>query len=160
MLGKTAAACRQMVHRARERVSGERRRFEVDEPTRLRMLERFIKAVSEGDIDGVKALDPQTKKLAGNRRLLPDFSREFQGFSMGLREERLELSRVAPLDPKSSASASSATRATLHSRWDCVATLYFINVCLAVTLQRGKSHAATDCKEIAKVRHGIPHAAG
>src|SRR5262249_37013904 len=30
----------------------------------------------------------------------------------GMREERLELSRVAPLDPKSSASASSATRAS------------------------------------------------
>lgn len=56
VLGKTPAACRQLVHRARERVTMERRRFQVDEQTRLRMLERFISASNRGDIAELKSL--------------------------------------------------------------------------------------------------------
>lgn len=56
VLGKSTAACRQLVHRARERVSAERRRFQVDEPTRQRMLERFIHAANTGDLPAMKAL--------------------------------------------------------------------------------------------------------
>jgi len=48
-LGKSEAACRQMVHRARERLTSRRRRFAVDDATRVRMLERFIGAISSGD---------------------------------------------------------------------------------------------------------------
>jgi RNA polymerase sigma-70 factor (ECF subfamily) len=56
VLGKTPAACRQLVHRARERVTGERRRFQVDEAARRRMLERFIQAANDGDIEGLKSI--------------------------------------------------------------------------------------------------------
>lgn len=56
MLGKSEAACRQMVRRARERVTAKRRRFVVDEATRTRMLERFIAAMNDGDRDALKAL--------------------------------------------------------------------------------------------------------
>src|SRR5262245_45469739 len=55
-LGKSEAACRQMVHRARERVLARRRRFHVDEATRVRMLERFIAAANAGDRQQVVAL--------------------------------------------------------------------------------------------------------
>ncbi len=48
-LDKSQAAVRQMVHRARERVTAKRRRFVVDEATRVRMLEKFIDAASRGD---------------------------------------------------------------------------------------------------------------
>jgi RNA polymerase sigma-70 factor (ECF subfamily) len=48
-LGKTEAACRQLVHRARERVTAKRRRFQVDDETRRRMLERFIAIAHTGD---------------------------------------------------------------------------------------------------------------
>lgn len=48
-LGKSEAACRQMVHRARERLTARRRRFQVDEETRMRMLRKFIGAVTSGD---------------------------------------------------------------------------------------------------------------
>jgi RNA polymerase sigma-70 factor (ECF subfamily) len=48
-LGKTEAACRQLVHRARERVTSRRRRFQVDDATRRRMLERFIQIAHTGD---------------------------------------------------------------------------------------------------------------
>ncbi|HWK49258.1 MAG TPA: RNA polymerase sigma-70 factor [Steroidobacter sp.] len=56
VLGKSVAACRQLVHRARERVVTERRRFQVDEQTRQRMLERFIEAANAGDLPAMKAL--------------------------------------------------------------------------------------------------------
>lgn len=55
-LGKTEAACRQMVHRARERLTSRRRRFVVDDATRIRMLEKFIGAVSSGDRGRIIAL--------------------------------------------------------------------------------------------------------
>jgi RNA polymerase sigma-70 factor (ECF subfamily) len=78
-LGKSEAACRQMVHRARERVTSKRRRFQVDEATRLRMLERFIAAASSGDRrelvalfaqDAVMTSDGGGKAVAVHRPLL------------------------------------------------------------------------------------------
>jgi RNA polymerase sigma-70 factor (ECF subfamily) len=48
-LDKSEAACRQMVHRARERVSSRRRRFVVDDATRIRLLEKFIALATTGD---------------------------------------------------------------------------------------------------------------
>lgn len=55
-LGKTPAACRQLVHRARERVATERRRFRVDEEVRISMLHRFIAAAQSGDFDTIKSM--------------------------------------------------------------------------------------------------------
>ena len=56
MLGKSEAACRQMVHRARERVTAKRRRFIVDDKTRTEMLRKFIDAANGGDREALKAL--------------------------------------------------------------------------------------------------------
>jgi RNA polymerase sigma-70 factor (ECF subfamily) len=56
VLNKSEAACRQLVHRARDRVTAERKRFQVDEPTRLRMLERFINAANHGDLAALKSM--------------------------------------------------------------------------------------------------------
>ncbi len=58
-LGKSEAACRQMVHRARQRLTSRRRRFMVDDATRIRMLERFIGAVSSGDRQQILAVFEQ-----------------------------------------------------------------------------------------------------
>lgn len=55
-VGKSQAACRQMVHRARERLTSKRKRYLVDEETRKRMLERFIAAANRGDRDEIMAL--------------------------------------------------------------------------------------------------------
>ena len=55
-LGKTPAACRQLVHRARERVATERRRFRVDEEARVGMLKRFIAAAQSGDFNAIKSM--------------------------------------------------------------------------------------------------------
>jgi RNA polymerase sigma-70 factor (ECF subfamily) len=49
ILGKSEAAVRQLVHRARERVRAGRSRFEVSEAARAAMLERFVAAVEAQD---------------------------------------------------------------------------------------------------------------
>lgn len=49
MLGKSQPACRQLVHRARERVRQEQPRFQVSRNAHLRLLERFMAAAKSGD---------------------------------------------------------------------------------------------------------------
>jgi RNA polymerase sigma-70 factor (ECF subfamily) len=45
MLGKSEPTCRQIVHRARQRVQQDRPRFSVSESARSRLLERFLEAL-------------------------------------------------------------------------------------------------------------------
>lgn len=49
VLDRSAAACRQVVHRARERVRGERKRFEASEPAKAEMVQRFMTALDAKD---------------------------------------------------------------------------------------------------------------
>jgi RNA polymerase sigma-70 factor (ECF subfamily) len=55
-VGKSQAACRQMVHRARERLTAKRRRYLIDEQTRKRLLARFIEAAARGDRKEIMSL--------------------------------------------------------------------------------------------------------
>lgn len=48
-LSRSQAAARQMVHRARERIRGHRKRFDVSEGERLDLVNRFRAAVEAGD---------------------------------------------------------------------------------------------------------------
>ena len=56
MLGKSEAACRQMVHRAQGRVQQERPRFDVPSDLHRDLLARFMQAASSGDRAAMKAL--------------------------------------------------------------------------------------------------------
>jgi RNA polymerase sigma-70 factor (ECF subfamily) len=56
LLGKTEAACRQMVHRASERVQQTRTRFEVPREAHRRVVEKFIRAAQSGERDAIAAL--------------------------------------------------------------------------------------------------------
>jgi RNA polymerase sigma-70 factor (ECF subfamily) len=49
VLGKSEAACRQVVHRARERVRHDQRRFKADEEDRRKLIEKFMAASNTGD---------------------------------------------------------------------------------------------------------------
>ena len=49
VLDRSEAACRQMVHRARERVRGERKRFDVSESAKAGLLRRFTAALEARD---------------------------------------------------------------------------------------------------------------
>ena len=56
LLDKTEAACRQLVHRARERVRRDQKRFEASEAARVSLLRRFAAAVDTADEQALLAL--------------------------------------------------------------------------------------------------------
>jgi len=56
LVGHTEANCRQMVHRARQRVQAERPRFEVTPDKHRRLLERFMYATQAGDRSAIMQL--------------------------------------------------------------------------------------------------------
>ncbi|MDQ3281789.1 MAG: RNA polymerase sigma-70 factor [Acidobacteriota bacterium] len=54
LLEITPAASRQLLHRAKERVSAEKRRFTPAREEQQRLIERFLSALSVGDVDGLR----------------------------------------------------------------------------------------------------------
>src|SRR5260370_37217920 len=56
VLGQSEANCRQILRRARQHVSTMRPRFEVPEGKHNDLLQRFLEAVGNGDMEGVVAL--------------------------------------------------------------------------------------------------------
>jgi RNA polymerase sigma-70 factor, ECF subfamily len=56
ILGKNEATCRQIVHRARQRVRQDRPRFEVSEEARTRLLEQFLGALRSENPSAVLSL--------------------------------------------------------------------------------------------------------
>jgi RNA polymerase sigma-70 factor (ECF subfamily) len=66
LLGKTEAACRQIVHRATERVRQERPRFDVPRDAHRRVLEKFMVAARSGERDAIKAVLAENVELVGD----------------------------------------------------------------------------------------------
>jgi RNA polymerase sigma-70 factor (ECF subfamily) len=56
LLGKSEAACRQLVHRAAERMQAGQRRFEVSAAAHRRVLERFVQAARSGQREAIQAM--------------------------------------------------------------------------------------------------------
>jgi DNA-binding Lrp family transcriptional regulator len=52
-VGKSAAAVRQVAHRAREHVAARRPRMEVSRTEQQAVVERFVAAVTQGDLQGL-----------------------------------------------------------------------------------------------------------
>jgi RNA polymerase sigma-70 factor (ECF subfamily) len=65
-LGKSEAACRQMVSRAGERVQQGQARFDVPADTHRQLLQRFVEASASGDKDAVRALLAEDLELVGD----------------------------------------------------------------------------------------------
>jgi RNA polymerase sigma-70 factor (ECF subfamily) len=74
MLGKSEAACRQMVSRAQARVREERVRFQVSRDEHRAVLASFMQAASRGDRAAMKAL------LAGDAQLVADGGGKVRSF--------------------------------------------------------------------------------
>jgi RNA polymerase sigma-70 factor (TIGR02957 family) len=65
VVGKTPATVRQIAHRAREHVAARRPRMQVDRAQQVATLERFMAAVSSGDLQGlVEVLAPDVVLIA------------------------------------------------------------------------------------------------
>lgn len=65
-LGKSEATCRQMVHRASERVQQARTRFEVPHAVHHQLLQRFMLAAKSGDRNAIEALLSEDAQLIGD----------------------------------------------------------------------------------------------
>jgi len=65
-LGKTEAACRQMVSRAGERVQKPQSRFDIPAETHRQLLQRFVEASATGDRAAVRALLAEDLELVGD----------------------------------------------------------------------------------------------
>ncbi len=80
LLGKTEAACRQMVHRASQRVQQERPRFEVSEDAHRRLLEKFVQAARSGERDAMQALLAEDVELVSDGGgKVPSFGKVLRG---------------------------------------------------------------------------------
>jgi RNA polymerase sigma-70 factor (ECF subfamily) len=66
LLGQSEANCRQMVHRARERVQAGRPRFDVAPENHRRLLERFMQAASRGDQSAITTLLREDARLVSD----------------------------------------------------------------------------------------------
>ena len=66
MIGNNEAACRQLVHRAKERVAMKPGRFEASTETSRQIAQQFLEAAQSGDIDGLMSM------LAPDVRLVAD----------------------------------------------------------------------------------------
>ncbi len=56
IVGKTAANCRQILHRARARLGERRPRYEVSHEQQTRLTEQFMRASTAGDMQGLLGL--------------------------------------------------------------------------------------------------------
>ncbi len=80
LLGKSEAACRQIVHRARERVRAARPRRAVDRATHRHLLERFLEAASAGDHASVmRLLTDDARFTADSGGKVPSVRRVLEG---------------------------------------------------------------------------------
>lgn len=66
LLGKSEAACRQLVHRAQARVQQEKPRFAVPQAAHRALLARFMQAASGGDRAAMKALMSEDVQLVSD----------------------------------------------------------------------------------------------
>ena len=66
LLGKSEAACRQLVHRAQARVQQEKPRFAVPQAAHRALLSRFMQAASGGDRAAMKALMSEDVQLVSD----------------------------------------------------------------------------------------------
>ncbi|SHM27294.1 RNA polymerase sigma-70 factor [Rhizobacter sp. OV335] len=105
-IGKSEAACRQLVHRARAQLREKRPRFEVSPDTHRRLLGRFAQALTGSDFSALKAMLADDAELIGDGGgKVPSFGRPMLGaqriaqlfFAANLRlkdEQRIELALI------------------------------------------------------------------
>ncbi|MBC3908271.1 RNA polymerase sigma factor SigJ [Undibacterium sp. NL8W] len=66
MLNMTATACRQLVHRARERLQQDKPRFQVSRDHHRQLLQRFTLAAQSGDLKALNALFADDAQMIGD----------------------------------------------------------------------------------------------
>jgi RNA polymerase sigma-70 factor (ECF subfamily) len=79
-IGKSEAACRQLVHRAKTQVSEARPRYVVPPDAHQRVLQGFAAAVTRGDFAGLRAmLDDEAELIGDGGGRVPSFPKPMLG---------------------------------------------------------------------------------
>lgn len=79
-LGKSEAACRQLVRRAKTQISEKRKRFAVSPEAHLRLVEDFAGALQRGDFMSMKSLLEDNAEFIGDGGgKVPSFSAPLKG---------------------------------------------------------------------------------
>jgi RNA polymerase sigma-70 factor (ECF subfamily) len=79
-LGKSEAACRQLVHRAKAQLGEERPRYVVPPDTHLRVLRGFAAAATQGDFSALRALlDDEAELIGDGGGRVPSFPKPMLG---------------------------------------------------------------------------------
>jgi RNA polymerase sigma-70 factor, ECF subfamily len=76
IVGRSPAACRQLVHRARQHIEAERPRFDAAASDRAELADRFFAAVGNGDMDGLLSLLAADVEVHGDSGGVPPFWRK------------------------------------------------------------------------------------
>lgn len=107
ILGKNETACRQLIHRARNRVRSEKPRFEATDDDRRSLIEKFLAAVNAGDeatllslfaedatmtSDGGGRVTSARKIIHGRRKIVRLY------YHLGLKTKGLLDVRIAPIN--------------------------------------------------------------
>lgn len=80
LLGKSEANCRQLVHRAQEKVRDERPRFQPTPDAHRALISAFMKAAGSADRNAMKALlAPEVTLVSDGGGKMPSFHRILQG---------------------------------------------------------------------------------
>jgi RNA polymerase sigma-70 factor (TIGR02957 family) len=80
VVGKTPAAVRQIAHRAREHVAARRPRMQVDRAEQLAVVEKFLAAVSTGDVQSLMdVLAPNVVAIADGGGVVPALRKPVTG---------------------------------------------------------------------------------
>jgi len=96
---KSSAAVRQIGHRAREHVAARRPRMDVNRSEQREVVDRFVAAVSTGDIEGLlEVLAPDVIVTGDGGGLAPAVSRPVEGAEL-VAKLLSNYSRVAPDAP-------------------------------------------------------------
>jgi RNA polymerase sigma-70 factor (ECF subfamily) len=56
MIDKSPASCRQLGHRAKASIASRKHRYEPSRETHLRLINRFLLACQQGDVEGLKEI--------------------------------------------------------------------------------------------------------
>ena len=104
MLGKTETACRQIVARARQRVRGDRQRFEATQEEKARLLESFTAAMEARDEQALLTLfTPDAVWMSDGGGVVHAAPRPLVGIDRVVRIvlglQRLQAQRGASLEP-------------------------------------------------------------
>ena len=118
IVGKTPAAVRQIAHRAREHVAARRPRMQVDRAQQEATLEKFMAAVTSGDVQGlVEVLAPDVVLIADGGGLVAAARKPLTGAEKVV----AFLARVADLSELVATTAwlNGMPGARIRCRWRC-----------------------------------------